>query len=130
MHIVNIQVATPEDDMKHSTDLKVTVNSGDIAVRIRRDTGFRDLTIRAKNGNAKTELHKLREGFAQWYLYAWTKNGKISEWILVSIDAMRAAGLFSESRPVKMNTDGYTGFVCYQFHELENAGALIAKGNL
>ena len=130
MHIVNSEVATPEDDMKHSTDLKVTVTAGDIAVRIRRDTGFRDLTIRAKSGNARTEIHKLRDGFAQWYLYAWTKNGKISEWILVSIEAMRTAGLLSESRPVKMNTDNYTGFVCYQFWELESANALVAKGTL
>jgi hypothetical protein len=128
MHIVKIEVATPDEDMKQSTDLKIKITSGDVAVRIRRDTGFRDLTIRAKNGQSKTEIHKLREGYAQWYLYAWTCDDKISEWILVNIDAMRSAGLFDETRPIKMNTDGKTGFVAYSFRELRNAGAMVSEG--
>jgi hypothetical protein len=130
MHIISIEVASPEDDMKHSTDLKVKVTAGDVAVRIRRGRiSFRDMTIRAKNGNAKTEIHKLREGFARWYLYMWADNsGKIDDWILVDIDKMRAAGLLNESRQVKMNKDGYTGFVTYTQFELKDCGALISWG--
>ena len=63
MYIVDIQIANEEDDMKYSTDLKIKITAGDVAVRIRRDTSFRDFTIRAKNGNSKTEIHKLREGY-------------------------------------------------------------------
>ena len=129
MYIVKIEIATPEDDMKHSTDLKIHVSSGDVAVRIRRAyMNFRDLTIRAKNGNAKTEIHKLREGYADWYLYLWTgADDLIADWILVDIQKMREAGLLNENRYIKMNKDGYTGFVAYGIKELESIGALISR---
>lgn len=63
MHIIDIQVATPEEDMKQATDLKIKITAGDVAVRIRRNIPWRELTIRAKSGNSKTEIHKLREGY-------------------------------------------------------------------
>jgi len=129
MHIVDIEVATPDEDMKQSTDLKIKITSGTVAVRIRRAFyNFRDLTIRSKNGNAKTEIHKLREGFARWYLYLWTnENKEICDWILVDVDAMRLCGLLADERPTKMNKDGYTGFVSYSINELDTAGALVAR---
>lgn len=48
MHIVDIEVATPEEDMKQATDMKTKITAGDVAVRIRRDIKWRELTIRAK----------------------------------------------------------------------------------
>ena len=90
---------------------------------------FRDLTIRAKCGRSKTELDKLREGFARWYLYMWTdRTGDVIEWIFVDIDIMRQKGLLSEKREITMNKDGYTGFVKYTQFELKQCGALIAWG--
>lgn len=127
MYIVDIQIATEEEDKKYSTDLKVKITAGDVAVRIRRDTIYRDFTIRAKSGTNKTEIHKLREGYGDWYLYLWTKEDKISEWILVDINKMRAANLFSEQRQVRMNKDGYTGFVSYTIDELEYHGCIVSK---
>lgn len=126
MHIVNIEVASPENDMKHATDLEVHVTGGNIAVRIRRDIPWRDLTIRAKNGNAQTEIHKLREGYADWYLYAWTVKNQVSDWLLADLNVMRTKGCFDENRPVIMNRDGYTGFVKYSLQELKNYSAVIA----
>jgi len=127
MHIVKVEIATSEEDLKQSTDLKVKVVSGDVAVRVRRgDCRFRDLTIRAKKGYAETEVHKLRRGYADWYLYAWTdRQGRISEWILVDVNKMRAAGLLDENRELIMNTDGDTGFYSYPLEELDAAGALV-----
>ena len=37
MHIVNIEIASTENDLEHATDLEVHVTGGNIAVRIRRD---------------------------------------------------------------------------------------------
>ncbi|MDI9482699.1 MAG: hypothetical protein QM315_05905 [Bacillota bacterium] len=131
MHIVNIEIASPEEDMKQSTDLKIKITAGDVAVRIRRDNiKYRDLTIRAKNGNSRTEIHKLRDGFGDWYLYAWTIGGKITEWILVDIGIMRLNDLFAETRPITMNKDGYTGFVTYPIQELQRYGAVVASKRL
>ena len=126
MHIVNIEIASFEDDVKRSTDLKVRITSGDVAVRVRRAyKAFRDLTIRAKNGNAKTEIHKLREGYADWYLYLWTnEKDVICDWILVDLNVLRASGLLNDDRLITMNRDGYTGFVAYSLAELDKAGAL------
>lgn len=127
MHIIDIQVATPEEDMKQATDLKIKITAGDVAVRIRRNIPWRELTIRAKNGNSKTEIHKMREGYGDWYLYLWTEGDKISEWILVDINKMRKEGLLQEQRPIQMNKDGYTGFVKYTIDELESSGCIVAK---
>ena len=133
MYIVKVEIATPDEDMKQSTDLKVTVTAGDVAVRVRRfnpdfcDKKYHDLTIRAFNEGYKTELDKLQEGFARWYLYAWANvNGGFNDWILVDIDKMRESGLFDTNRKVKMNKDGTTGFVAYNLSELVNVDALVA----
>lgn len=127
MHIVDIQIASPDEDLKQSTDLKIKITTGDVAVRIRRDIPWRDLTIRAKNGNSKTELHKLRDGYCDWYLYLWTEDDKIVEWVFIDINKMREADMFSDQRSVKMNKDGYTGFIKYTIQELENNNCIIAK---
>lgn len=127
MNIVDIQVSTPEEDLKHSTDLKIKITAGDVAVRIRRDIPWRELTIRACSGGNMTEIHKLRAGYGDWYLYLWTGSDRIIDWILVNINKMRSAGLLSEQRPVKMNKDGYSGFVSYTIPELERHGCLVAK---
>ena len=126
MHIVKVEIASPENDMQHATDLEIQIKGGSVAVRIRRDIPYRDITIRAKNGNSKTEIHKLREGYADWYLYAWTIENKIVEWVLLDINIMRLNKLFDETRPIIMNKDGYTGFITYSLPELNKIGAIVA----
>ncbi|MCP4142520.1 MAG: hypothetical protein GY755_19960 [Chloroflexi bacterium] len=132
MHIVSIDVATPDADMKQSTDLVVAVKAGSVAVRIRRPyQHYRDLTIRAYCGGKKTEVHKIREGFCKWYLYAWEgKGGILSEWILVDIDKMRSSGLVYQDKKIKMNKDGYTGFINYSLQELSNIDAIVARNGV
>lgn len=126
-HIVSVEVATPDEDMKQSTDLKVVVTSGDIAVRIRRPYyDFRDITIRAYNKGRKTEIHKLRDGCADWYLYAWTNDeGGFADWVLLDINKMRDAGLFHENRNIQMNKDKTTGFVAYGLPEIYAVGGVV-----
>jgi len=126
MHIVDIEVATPEDDMKHATDLKITIKGGDIAVRIRRSKwSYRDITIRAyKNGN-RTEIDKLRDGYGDWYLYAWeaSDQNSLAEWVLIDIN--KARELFLQERPIKMNNDQTSGFIAYSIDEFKNINAVV-----
>jgi len=128
MNIVNVEIATPEEDMKQCTDMKIVITAGDVAVRIRRDDcRYRDLTIRAYNRGYDTEIHKLRNGYGDWYLYAWTSNNSIAEWMLVDINILRDNGCFSETRHITMNKDGITGFISFSIPELEYWNALVAK---
>lgn len=123
---LRIQVAKPEEDMTQAFDLEILANENSkIAVRIRRaDILYRDITIRAKNRNAKTEIHKLREGYGDYYLYAWQTGEKIAEYAL--IDIHKARPLFMQERQIKMNTDGFTGFYIYSIEDFAKVGALIA----
>jgi hypothetical protein len=125
--ITKVEIATPEDDMKRSTDIKVQVTGGDVAVRIRRKSSkFRDLTIRAFNKGFDTELHKLRHGYADFYLYLWEcEDGSVCDWILVDIGIMRSSGLLYIEKEIKMNYDN-TGFVAYSIDELYEYKAIIA----
>jgi len=129
MHIIKVEVSSPEDDMKHATDLDVQILGGRVAVRIRRDIRYRDLTIRAVNNGKKTEIHKLREGYGDWYLYAWTTENRVSDWILVDISVMRLNNCFTETRPIIMNKDGCTGFVTYSIGELQRFNAVVAQSD-
>ena len=125
MFIVNIEVASPEDDMKHSTDLKVKITAGDVAVRIRRGKyNYRDITIRAFKNGYKTEIHKLREGFGDWYLYAWEnkEQTEIVDWALIDIN--KARSLFTDDRQYK-KTDETSGFYTYTFDEFIECDALV-----
>ena len=126
MNIVDVSISTPEDDMKRATDLKVTISSGDVAVRIRRSKyNYRDITIRAYKNGYKTELHKLREGYGDFYLYAWENKEQtgIDEYVLFDINKARA--LFEENKTITMNRDGNSGFVTYTIDAINQQGAII-----
>jgi hypothetical protein len=125
---INIKVASDNEDKAQSTDYIVEVSIvGTVAVRIRRNTNFRDLTIRSLRTNGtKTELAKIKEGFARWYLYIWhDTNSKVLEWIIVDLDMVRSAELLDIPRKTTMNKDGTTGFINITIAELKNANALV-----
>jgi hypothetical protein len=104
------------------------LDSGEIAVRIRRaNVRWRDLTIRSRIGHAKTEIHKIREGFGRYYLYCWTNESNIiSDWILVDLNQLRESGLL-ENRKEITNKDGYTAFINIPAIELAANGCLLAS---
>lgn len=127
VHCVVLSIAPTEEDNKHATDLTITLDGGFIAVRLRRpNCTRRDLTIRSsRSSGAKTELAKIKEGFASRYFYGWTNtNHVINEWILVDLDKMRSSGLIFTPRKDIPNGDG-TFFVCFALNELSQAGCLI-----
>jgi len=127
--MISIDDSSPEQDMKESTDLVVKTMGGKVAVRIRRpDCQFRDLTIRSWRANgAKTELPKIKEGFGDFYLYAWAgENGKLANWILVNLDSLRKSGLL-ENRETIPNPDRITGFIAISVFELKKSNCLISS---
>jgi hypothetical protein len=104
-----ITPATPEDDVKHGTDLYIKIgDGGNIAVRIRRaktDAGFNvlkadDVTIRYQindhpfqSGTShlnKTEFDKIKDGTfkAKYYFYgvANLKEDGIEKWVIWDVN--------------------------------------------
>jgi len=129
MHIIDIRESVLGDDISNATDMVVSVTGGDIAVRIRRNqTPFRDFTLRSQRiSGAKTELQKIRDGFADWYLYAWTDKDIISEWILIDLKILRESGILDVARTEIRNIDGKTSFIVIPVRELELHGCIVSK---
>lgn len=129
-HMITTRLASKIEDSQQSTDMVMQVDAGvTIAIRIRRpNCHFRDLTIRSQSwGNGKTELDKLREGWGDWYVYAWANTqGILDEWMLVNIHTMRNAGLLGKDKSERSNKDGRTAFVNYTIKELYDSSALTA----
>jgi hypothetical protein len=125
--IVSVRVASDEEDTKRATDMVVEVAGGTVAVRVRdwvRD--FRDWTIRTRRrSGARTEMAKLKEGFANWYLYGWCKpDGRIGDYVLIDLAAVRTHGLLDIPRR-EQSADGWqTAFVAIPVPELRNATCL------
>jgi len=116
---VNVEISSDEIDQQQATDLIITIEGGQVAVRARRQTNFRDWTIRSivRTGN-KTELQKIKEGFARWYLYLWTDNYKVVDWILIDLDKIRQDGILDKKRSHIPNGDG-TWFIAIPTSEIK-----------
>lgn len=114
-HIVNIVVAPPHEDNMQATDYIIKVESGDVACRLRwwsKYTINKEWTIRSKRDTGtETELSKLKKGWAQWYLYGWILDNKISSWMLIDLNKVRetkinATHLLDFNWEMKSNRDG------------------------
>lgn len=128
MHLIKIDVASQQDDMQRATDFVVTMRGGAVAVRIRKDTKYRDFTIRAKMASGyKTELDKLRQGFGDFYLYLWTEHGALVEYWLMDLHRLRASGMLDGERNIKWNVDRGSAFIALSLAELQNAGAIMNR---
>ena len=132
MYLLDVQISNNNKDTKQATDMVITVKGGDVAVRVRRPyRDFRDLTIRAwRSSGVKTELTKLKEGFADWYFYGWSDDkGGFLDWMLVDLDKLRQSGLL-ENLLMTFNTDQTTGFVSINWDELNAHGCLVASSRI
>ena len=128
--IVDIKLASEYQDTRQATDMVVTVTTGTIAVRIRTFKStkkkYRDFTVRSitRCGN-KTEIDKLRDGWARWYVYAWENQaGEISEWMFIDMDKVRASKLLDTKRHDIPNGDG-TFFRAYSETELRLCNSIV-----
>lgn len=130
---VTVRLANKAEDMKQATDMVVDIsNSAKMAVRIRRYAAvntarkvYRDFTIRSYNGGNPTELDKLKQGFGDWYLYAWENaSGQLDEYILVNLAALRTSGLLTKGYKETPNADGRTKFISIDLKALLEVNAL------
>jgi hypothetical protein len=125
MHFIDIRVSTPQEDMQLATDMVITITGGEIALRIRRpNVRFRDLTIRSLCRGYRTEIDKIKEGKARWYLYAWSNgSGGFEDWMLVDINQLRKSDLLTRKQTI-LNGDG-TGFIAISKEELNLSDCLV-----
>lgn len=89
---VQVTPAPQFDDQHLETDV-IMFGQLRIALRVRRgqSSDFNDIALRSwlPSGNA-TEVHKIKQGFGDYYLYCWTTDGNlITEWILIDLDKFR-----------------------------------------
>lgn len=129
LSLVNIQIASEEQDLKKATDMVLTISGrGAIAVRVRRPKWhYRDLTLRAwRRSGVRTELEKISAGSGDFYLYCWASvtGMTIPEWMLVDLHMLRASGLLQQAAMTR-NTDGETGFAHIAFKDMARAGCIV-----
>ncbi len=116
---LDAETATAEKDIQESTDLVLRLTGGDVAVRVRRfkfgaaePLGF-DWSIRFQTRYGhKTEIHKLREGFARWYFIgrANADETALFDYCLIDLDKCRAADIFKDELwMIYPNDDGSAG---------------------
>ena len=120
---LDFQTAEMQKDYEEATDLILRVAGGTMAVRVRSRKhwelgakyGF-DWSVRYKIGRHKTEIHKLREGFADWYFYAYSADGRgeLQAWWLIDLDAVRNKDILNSNKigdewPINDNHDGTHG---------------------
>lgn len=125
--LIEISIANDEMDTKQATDYIIQVTGGTVAARVRKSTcKFRDLTIRySRPSGVKTEIHKILEGWGDWYLYAWVSaRGLFEDHALVDLNKLRESGLLEKDRPKIANPDG-TRFIAISLSEMHKAGCLL-----
>lgn len=133
--MVAIDAAIDFEDQKQATDMVVRVPAGAVALRIRKDTTKRDLTLRSRRtSGAKTEYRKIvKDGFARWYLYAWTDGDRIVDWMLLDLDKFRACRVgvakipFTELCGEIANRDRETAFYFWPRKYLRDWGMVVAE---
>ena len=116
----HITVTSDEMDTTEAADLEMKMSGQTIAVRLRKNTTFRDLTIRTQQYIGKqTEISKIKEGYADWYFYGWIDTmGILMEWMIVDMDEVRKHKLWEKKREIK-NKDKTTGFIAIPRYELD-----------
>lgn len=127
----NVETADFKKDTENATDLVLEMGSGDIAVRIRKSAyrKYGDWTVRSDSNGHRTEIDKLREGFARWYFMGYSQDdvSRLACWWLLDMDKIRQAGILEKRRKPHTNGDG-TAFVAIPIAELERAGCVVASG--
>lgn len=127
--IIKIECADNESDTKKATDYKIQVIGGDVACRIRFDFEtmknnkkiYRDFTIRTRSKNGgKTEIDKIKEGFADWYIYIWERIDDDYDYIFVDLNIVRESGILEVKRNQISNNDG-TYFIAIPLKEIRPA---------
>jgi len=108
--------ATPQEDMNEGFDAVFSFPEVKIPIRIRNFEyqRYMDITIRSKSAcNQKTEIHKLREGFGDYYFYCWLDKERrhIEKYAIIDLHKFRSVLVNEQPDSSKKNTDGTEFFV-------------------
>lgn len=129
MNFLSMEVSSEAKDTQEATDMIIKIEGGDVALRVREPScKFRDFTIRSRSRyGKKTEIHKLKEGFGDWYLYGWGDGfSLVNEYVLIDLDKVRDFGLLDVERQEIPNGDG-TKFINIPLGELQMFGCVVSK---
>ena len=126
-YFLEFEDASEDTDMKEATDILINIRGASIAVRVRKDTRYRDLTIRSECGGYKTEIDKIKEGFGRWYLYLWVNDNEktVNDWMIIDLNKLRECGILEEVKTSIMNRDGRTGFKFYKAKSLFEKDCIV-----
>jgi hypothetical protein len=133
----DIETASFEKDTTQATDLVLKLSGGDMAVRVRRfNYAYKgdilplafDWSIRFVCNGRKTEIHKLREGFARWYFIAIANKDEtgLFDYCVIDMDKVRESNLLDDTAgwAVYPNGDGTSGGY-KPMRQIEKAGCII-----
>lgn len=132
MHLIEVKVAPREADVKRATDFEFEVIGGTIAARVHRPAywgRYWDWTVRSERTatGAKTELAKLLEGYARWYLYAWARTeNAFGAYALIDLDMVRAVGMLTSQRQPCRNPSDGVWFVAIPVDEIRARRCMVA----
>lgn len=131
-HIIQVRRATEKEDNSCEADLVLETSSGKILCRTRSAKYYRrDLTIRCERPTGTvTELQKIESGAGRWYLYAWTNDNRITEWMLIDLDRLRQSGLIERWRRNIFSNPDKTKFIAIPRSEIHKAGAIVSERRL
>jgi hypothetical protein len=108
------------EDLKHATDLVAQYKyDKDMCFRISLRSRsvpfdkFKDITIRSKVPQGKTEIDKIQKGFSDLYVYGW-EDGK--DWIIFDVNGLRKYKLLDIDR--KEVSSNNNKFISIKVHEL------------
>ena len=114
-------------DIFEGTDLSLSIQSADIAIRILREKKYDTFTIRSyRSSGSKTELQKLKEGYCRWYFFGWCKNEILDDWIIIDIEFLRESGLLEGFETI-FNKDKTTGFIAIPIKDLSFHQCIVAS---
>lgn len=128
-HMTQLIESSPYEDTNEAFDAVYSFYEVKVPIRIRENKYLRyqDFTIRSKaKHGGKTEIDKLREGFGDYYFYAWqTPNRKgFDSYLIVSLSKFRESGLINKPDFKRKNHDG-TEFFCYSVADLHRHKCVV-----
>jgi TPP-dependent trihydroxycyclohexane-1,2-dione (THcHDO) dehydratase len=120
--------ATKLQDQTEGFDAIFSFPDVKIPVRIRKFKyqKYMDFTVRSQTVmRAKTEIHKLQEGFGDYYFYAWADetDTKIEKYIIIDLNVFRKS-IIKTPDEIRDNSDD-TQFYTYSFDRLMKENAII-----
>lgn len=138
-HFIDVNTAPIERDRNEATDLVLKLSGGDIAVRVRsykyKHRGDSmplafdwSVRFRAKYGG-KTEINKLREGYARWYFFGMANEQEtaLDDYCVIDLDKAREINLFDDSLwQINPNGDGTAGGYM-SMRKVRDAGCIISS---